>query len=360
MATRGPGRKAATLADVAAATGLSPAAVSLALRGKPGVSDESRVKILEASRRLGYRPLSSISRHHNGPVTVTLVIRALHGDSPDANRFYGPVLAGIEERCRRLHIRLMFAIMPVDEHNYPIEIPHAVTEHETDGLILVGAHFGPHNAGLLRGDPPAVLVDAYAEEEGVYDSIDTDNVYGGRTAIRYLIGRGHRDIAILGTAPDAFPSIRERRLGYAQALAEAGLAPHYVDVPYYEHEQAAAAAVEYIRAHPEVTAVFCANDLVAVTFIQAARPAGIDVPAQVSVIGFDDIDLASFISPALTTMAVDKPGMGRLAVSLLSHQIEVEKRCVTATLVRPELIVRETVRTLDPAPRPLGTAAAMR
>jgi LacI family transcriptional regulator len=357
---RGPGRKAATLADVASATGLSQAAVSLALRGKPGVSDETRAKALEAARRLGYRPAPGVARTHGNPLTVTLVIRALHGDSPDANRFYGPVLAGIEERCRRLHIRLMFAIMPVDEHNRPVEIPHTVTDHQTDGLILVGAHFGHQNLDLLRGTPPAVLVDAYAEEEGVYDSIDTDNVYGGRTATRHLVEHGHRHIAILGTAPDAFPSIRDRRLGYEQALAEAGLVPHFIDVPYYEHEKAAAAGVEYLRGNPEITAVFCANDLVAVTLIQAARPAGIDVPGRISVVGFDDIDLASFISPALTTMAVDKPGMGRLAVSLLWHQIEVEKRCVTATLVRPELIQRETVRTLAPSEADAFAAASMR
>lgn len=349
---RGPGRKVTTLADVAAALELSPAAVSLALRGKPGVSEATRTRVMEVSRSLGYQPVSTPGRHHQGPLTVTLVIRALHGDSPDANRFYGPVLAGIEERCRRLHIRLMLSIMPVDQHNHPLEIPHSVTDQLSDGLILVGAHFP---AGRFLGDgQPAVLVDAYAED-GAFNSVDTDNVYGGRTAVNHLIRNGHRDIAILGTEADAFPSILDRRRGYEQAINEAGLALHYIDVPYYEHERAAAAAIEYLGANPRVTAIFCANDLVAVTFVQAARQAGIVVPDQISVIGFDDIDLASIMSPALTTMAVDKPGMGRLAVTLLAHQLEVGKKCVTATLVRPELIERETVRTIKAAPRLIAT-----
>jgi DNA-binding LacI/PurR family transcriptional regulator len=109
--------------------------------------------------------------------------------------------------------------------------------------------------------------------------------------------------------------------------------------------------VAYLQAHPEITAVFCANDAVAIGLIQAATQAGIAVPDQLSVIGFDDIDLAGFVSPALTTMAVDKVGMGRMAVTLLSHRLEVGKECVTQTLVRPTLMERDTVRTLEPLAR---------
>jgi LacI family transcriptional regulator len=346
---RGNGRKVATLADVAAAVGVSPAAVSLALRGKPGVSETTRQRIVDASRSLGYRPLSHTTRHHQGPLTVTLVIRALHGDSPGANRFYGPVLAGVEERCRRLHIRLMLAIMPVDQYNHPIEVPHSVTDRLSDGLIFVGAHFATALSPLLEGAPPTVLVDAYAEE-GEFDTVETDNILGGRAAVEHLVSRGHRNIAILGTDPEAFPSILLRRRGYEQAMAEAGLTPRYIDAPYYEHEAAAAAAISYLCANPSVTALFCANDLVAITFILAAKQAGISVPERVSVVGFDDIDLAGFVSPTLTTMAVDKVGMGRLAVTLLAHRVDVGEECVTSTLVRPQLIERESVRTIELSP----------
>ena len=290
-------------------------------------------------------------------MTVTLVIRALPDARPDANVFYGPILSGIDERCRGLNIRLMFATMPVDEHNHPLEIPASMTDRRTDGLILVGADFGPRWASLLRGGkPPAVLVDGYAEDE-VLDSVDIDNTFGARAAVRYLMGRGHREIAIVGTAPDAFPSVRERRVGYEQALSEARLTPHFIDVPYYDHERSAAAALRYVIENPQVTALFCANDLVAITFVQIARAAGISIPDQVSVVGFDDIDLARIIAPALTTMAVDKPGMGRLAVTLLLHQLEVGKVCGAKTLMKPALVERATVRTLD---RPARTVVPSR
>ena len=338
-------RKATTIDDLAAALDLSPAAVSVALRGKRGVSSATRARVLEASAAMGYQLASTAPRRRRDPMTVTLVIRALP-EMPTTNVFYGPILAGIEERCRGLDIRLVFAIMPVDERNHPLELPRSVTDHPTDGLILVGADIGTRWTSLLRlGAVPAVLVDGYAEDNSLA-AVDIDNASGARIAVRYLIGRGHREIAIVGTAPNAFPSVRERRVAYEQAVSEAGLTPHYVDVPYYDHERAAEAAVRYVLAHPEVTAIFCANDLTAITFLQAARVAGVSVPDQVSVVGFDDIDLAGIVLPGLTTMAVDKPGMGRLAVTLLLHQLEIGKIAGSTTLVKPTLVERATVRTI--------------
>ncbi len=346
--------KATTIDDLAAALGLSPAAVSVALRGKRGVSSATRARVIEAAAKMGYQPTSTPFRRSRDPMTVTLVIRALP-ERPTTNVFYGPILSGIEERCRGLDIRLVFGIMPVDERNHPLEVPRLVTDHPTDGLILVGADIGTRWTSLLRvGAVPTVLVDGYAEDNAL-DTVDIDNASGARTAVRHLMSRGHREIAIVGTAPNAFPSVRERRVAYEQVVCEAGLTPRYVDVPYYDHERAAAAAVQYVTAHPEVTAIFCANDLTAITFMQAARVAGISVPDQVSVVGFDDIDLASIIFPGLTTMAVDKQGMGRLAVTLLLHQLEIGKIAGSTTLVKPTLVERATVRTIDREAPEVGT-----
>ena len=346
------GTKPATLADVAAAVSLSPAAVSLALRGKVGVSEATRTRVFDAAKTLGYRPIAGVSRQHQKQMTIGLVIKAVYGDAPEANRFYAPVLAGIEESCRAHRMNLMLATMPVDEHYYPMEVPRIVTDRTCDGLIVVGAHLSRATAELLRHAPPSVLVDAYSDDDAfAFDSIATDNIGGARTAIGHLVSKGHRNIAILATEPQTFPSILQRRRGYKQVLSEAGLARHYIDAPYWPPESAAVVGVAYLQAHPEITAVFCANDAVAISLIQAATQAGIAVPDQLSVIGFDDIDLAGFVSPALTTMAVDKVGMGRLAVTLLSHRLEVGKECVTQTLVRPTLMERDTVRTLEPLAR---------
>jgi LacI family transcriptional regulator len=344
MRTR-TGRRSATLADVAAAVGCSSAAVSLALRGEPGVSDATRERVVAAARTLGYHPPAGLARKRQKPLTIGLVIKAVNGDSPEANRFYAPVMAGIEESCRRHKMDLMLATMPVDQHYYPIEVPRIVTDRTCDGLIVVGAHLSQATAEILRDAPPVVLVDAYAEDDA-FDSVAADNIGGSRTAVEHLVAQGHREIAMLGTEVGAFPSILQRRRGYEQVVDELGLVRHYIDTPYWPPESAADAGVAYLRAHTEVTAVFCANDAVAVALLQAARQSGIAVPDNVSVMGFDDIDLASFVSPALTTMAVDKIGMGRIAVTLLTHRLELEKDFVTQTLVRPQLVVRQSVRRI--------------
>jgi LacI family transcriptional regulator len=353
------GRRLATLADVAAVVGCSSAAVSLALRGEKGVSDATRERVIAAARNIGYQVSAGTSRKRQKPLTIGLVIKALHGDSPEANRFYAPVMAGIEESCRRHKMDLMLATMPVDQHYYPLEVPRMVTDRTCDGLIVVGAHLSQATAEILKDAPPVVLVDAYAEDD-TFDSVATDNVGGARIAVEHLVARGHREIAILATEPQAFPSILQRRRGYEQAIAEAGLNPRYIDAVYFPPEAAAEAGVQYLKAHPETTAVFCANDAVAIALLVMARQAGISVPEQLSVVGFDDIDLAGFVSPALTTMAVDKVGMGRIAVTLLAHRLDLGQTCVTQTLVRPTLVERETTRTLEPVVRRTDAAPVLR
>jgi LacI family transcriptional regulator len=350
---------AATLADVAAAVGLSPAAVSLALRGKAGVSDATRHRVMEAARSLGYRPVPVVARQRQKPMTIGLVIKAVHGDSPEANRFYAPVISGIEESCRNHGMDLMLATMPVDQHYFPIEVPRIVTDRTCDGLVVVGAHLSRATSDILEAAPPCVLVDAYAEDDP-FDSVCADNVNGARAAVAHLLASRHRNIAILGTEPQAYPSILQRRHGYEQAMTDAGLNPRFIDSPYWPPEMAASMGVEYLRSHPDVTAVFCANDAVAIALIQAAHQAGMEIPGRVSVVGFDDIDLASFVSPMLTTMAIDKVGMGRISVTLLAHRLELGKECVSHTFIRPQLIDRQSVRLLDPSPADRELPARLR
>lgn len=343
--TRNDGRKRVTLADVAQVAGVSPAAVSLAIRGEPGVSRETRDRVVETARRLGYRGTARSTPRRTRQLTIGLVIKAPHGDAPEVNRFYAPVMAGIEEICRIREVDLLFAAMSVDEEYYPLEVPRLVTERACDGLIVVGAHLSHGTTVLLEDGPPAILVDAYAEDVA-FDTVVSDNVGGARAAVEHLIANGHREIALVGSRPDSFPSILQRRRGYEQAMAEAELKPHFVDALHRTPDVAGAVGVQYLTAHPEVTAAFCCNDNVAVALIQGAQRAGIDVPGALSVVGYDDIDLARYVSPQLTTMAVDKLGMGRLAVTLLLHRIEFGQAAMTVALSRPRLVERGSVRSL--------------
>ena len=356
---RRSGRRPVTLTDVADAVGLSPAAISLALRGKEGVSEATRARIVEAARALGYKPAAGVSWRHQKPMTIGLIMKAVHGDAPDANRFYGPVMVGVEEACRAHHMDLMLTTMPVDEHYYPIEVPRIASDRTCDGIIVLGARLSPTTSDILRSAPPCVLLDSYTDDDS-FDSVAADNVGGAKTAVRHLIGLGHRNIAILATEPQSFPSILQRRRGYDQVIAEAGLTPRYIDVRHWPPDSAAMVGIDCLKTQPDISAVFCANDAVAVALLQAAKQAGFEVPERISVVGFDDIDLAGFVSPGLTTMSVDKTGMGRIAVMLLAHRLELGKECVTQTLVRPTLVQRQSTGPVALAARSVEAAAALR
>jgi len=256
------------------------------------------------------------------------------------------VLAGIETACRRQQINLLYATVPVDEDNHPQELPRMLLEGHLDGLLLVGAFVDATIARLMqRRATTTVLVDAYAAENS-YDSVVSDNFRGAYQAVDHLLRRGHRHIGVVGSMPNAYPSIEERRRGYLRALRDRGIADHYFADSHLTREQAAAAASDLLRRHPCVTALFCCNDETAIGVMQAAPSLSRRIPDELSIVGFDDIDLAAHVAPALTTMSVDKVSMGRMAVQLLAQRVEFpDASCVTAVL-RPTLVERQSVRSI--------------
>jgi LacI family transcriptional regulator len=334
-----------TLENIARESGVSLATVSLVLRDKPGINEETRKHVLDAARALGYRRRTQTeSAAPQALQQVGLIIKAREGDQPRSNQFYAPVLAGIDDTCRKRHINLLYATVMVDLDNHPQDLPRMLLEDQLDGVLLVGA-FVDHTIERLiqRRHTPVVLVDAYATTSD-YDAVVTDNFRGGYEAVTYLIQRGHHHIGMVGSMPDAYPSIAERRRGYIQALLDHDIPERYFADSHLTREEAAESTLELLKRWPEVTALFCANDEIAVAAMQAARAAGKRLPDDLSIVGFDNIDLAEHLTPALTTMNVDKTSMGRLAVQLLSHRAEFpDSNCVT-TVLRPTLIERQSVR----------------
>jgi LacI family transcriptional regulator len=341
-------RQKVTLEAIARESGVSLATVSLVLRDKPGINDETRRRVLDAARALGYhRRLKAVRSAPHVLGQVGVIVKARPGDQPYSNQFYAPVLAGIEAACRKQQINLLYATVPVDLDNHPQDVPRMLLEDQLDGVLLIGA-FVDHTIEQLiqRRGTPVVLVDAYATS-GYYDAAVTDNVRGAYEAVTYLIQQGHRQIGMVGSLPDAFPSIEERRRGYIQALLDHDIPERYFADSHLSHEEAAESTAELLRRYPGVTALFCGNDVTAVAAMQAARAHGRRLPEDLSIVGFDNIDLAEHITPALTTMHVDKAGMGRLAVQLLANRAEFpDAGCATAVL-RPTLVERQSVRPVD-------------
>jgi len=192
---KGPSRKGTTLADVAAASGLSASAVSLALRGRGGVSEATRARIEEIADKLGYQQKASSAKRSRTWRTIGLLIRTIHDSTLRDNVFYGPIMAGIEENCRAHHMNLMLQVMAHD-HFHPVEFPPIVTDKSCDGLIVMGLDLSEDESEILRTGHPAVLVDAYSESNAI-DSVVIDNVRGAQTAVEHLVALGHREIAVL-------------------------------------------------------------------------------------------------------------------------------------------------------------------
>ncbi len=334
-----------TIADIAKASNVSPATVSLVLRDKPGVGDQTRQRVLEAARTLGYVPPATLPRNSMAAQlkNIGLIMKVDRSDPPDINHFYSPVVTGIEAVCRQQNSHLIYANLPVDDHNQPLELPRLLTDTQIDGLLMVGMEL---TKGLLahlqqRG-LPIVLVDGYADS-AEFDSVVTDNVSGGRAATAHLIAQGHRHIAIVGSTPDAYPSIRERREGYILEIEKQGLNPIFGDC-VLRPEAAEKVSAEILQTHPETTAFFACNDETALAIMKTMQKLGKRVPTDIAVIGFDNILLSQYITPALTTMRVDKMGMGRLAAQLMFNRLNHPLSANVNAVIRPQLIERESVR----------------
>lgn len=344
-------RSKVTIDDIARRCGISQTTVSLVLRDKPGIGAETRQRVLATAKELGYRRRSSapLTPGHT-PLNIGLVVRSR--DQSDSGRlagldsFYATVLAGIESTSRSQQMNLLYATLPVDEANRPLDVPAHLLTQGLDGLLLAGAFSAATVAEIAsRSAAPIVLVDApfgsYA-----HDAIVCDNRAGTYSAVGYLIERGHKQIAFIAPPAGADPNLDQRRGGYEKAIREYGLEPFKAQMNAYD---ATAATVELLQRHPTVTALVACNDFCAIETLRAAQAMGRSVPDSLSIVGFDDIELAGLVVPALTTMAVDKVTMGSLAVQTLSFRLTRPDAARILTVLQPELVERASVISAPPA-----------
>lgn len=341
--------KKITLRDIASEAGVALSTVSQALNNKPNVSADMRQHILEVAEALGYRPKIELVAGDFSPLkTVGLITRSQPKDPLMINPFYSPIIAGAERECQIHNINLMYANLEVDKRNHATKLPAMIVDEMIDGLIIVGAFLEQTIVDMRRRTKRnIVLVDAYTSDDLVFDSVLIDNFNGAYTAVSYLIEKGHTHIGLIGSQPDAYPSILEREQGYLNALHQNNIAHTYIEPCDLERDDAFEATLRLLERAPHVTAIFGCNDNVAIGAMRAIQALGLSVPADVSVIGFDDIDLARAFVPALTTMYVDKSYMGQLAMRHLSDRRQYPERPTIKSLMSTRLIERDTVKDLN-------------
>jgi LacI family transcriptional regulator len=329
--------------DIAQLCGVSMATVSLALNNKPGVSQSTRARILEIAGELGYPASPSPTQAKDRQLTtVGMVIKTDPDIIPQANPFYSKIIVGIEDVCRRDGINLLFSTLPVDKDNRPVEVPQLLFNESVDGLLLVGTFVDKTITSISsRRMPPIVLVDGYSDTES-FDTVVSDNFRAAYQAVTYLIERGHRHIGLVGSEPNCYPSLKERRNGYLRALKDNQINHTYSADFNIINSHGYEETILLLQEHPEITALFCINDDVGSAAIRAVQDQGRCVPEDISIIGYDDTYIAVNTRPALTTMHVDTLAMGRAAVRLLSLRMDNPESARMTLTIHATLVERES------------------
>jgi DNA-binding LacI/PurR family transcriptional regulator len=332
-----------TINTIAEACKVSPTTVSLVLNDKPGISSETREVVLGVARDLGYIPSShTVGRLNQRLSTVGMVVKTEPGLIPLSNPFYSQIIAGVDDTCRDMGISLLFGMLPVNRHNQPVNVPPILENSQVEGLLMVGT-FIDETVYAIAGDRslPIVLVDGYSDTNS-YDMVVSDNYQASYQAVQHLIKNGHRHIGLIGGEPGCYPSIAERRKGYRDALEDKGITHSYTADFNINRSQGETETALLLADNPQITALFCVNDNVALGAIRAAQKLNKRVPDHISIVGYDDTYLATTVSPHLTTVHVDTLAMGRAAVHLLSMRLEKPDAARLTVTIHSELIERES------------------
>jgi LacI family transcriptional regulator len=333
------GKKRITIAEVAAAAGVSMMTISRAVNGRDGINEETRQRILKIAADLGYRP------NHMARGLVTHQTSTLGLVMPDvANPFFSQIARSAEEIAYK-HNYNLFLMNTGEDGEREKEAINSLIEKEIDGTILCSSRLSQEEMlPLLEMLPAAVLVNRDLDLPDMrVASLNVNDCHGTQISLDYLVQHGRKNIALL--AGPRFSVSGQRRLeGYQIALREHGLAflPEYVEYCAPTTQGGEAAGLHLFENYPAVDAVIAFNDLVAVGVLRACQATGRKVPEHVAVIGADDIPLAALISPSLTTLHVDLSTIGEQAMFALLHLINSPSEPPQKIVVEPELVIRQS------------------
>lgn len=330
--------KRTSIKDVAKAAGVSITTVSRALNGYDDVSIKTRAAIEEIARQLNYAPNMN-ARSLGGMTETTIALLVSDLQPKDESGLAFGIISGLYRVCAEYNCEFILLATNFNSQE-KITYLQLCRKKNIDGVVVMGLRTeDPYYHEVLESQIPCVLIDIDVEAAHTC-SVSVDNVKASEEAVRYLLSQGHRKIAMMNGASVAAVS-KERLTGYANALLKQGLLLNLEYVVYgdFKEQKAEEEGQKLLTAYPEVTAIFCASDLMAIGVIRAAEKLGLKIPEELSVIGFDDIPVAAYVYGGITTIRQNPYEMGRLAGKTICEMLEshIEPRHLYAPY---EFIVR--------------------
>ncbi|MFD0712007.1 LacI family DNA-binding transcriptional regulator [Paenibacillus sp. GCM10027626] len=336
-----------TIKDIAKAAQISVTTVSRALNGHDDVNEATRERIKAIAQQLGYSPnIAARSLISKKTHTLGLLLSNVTRASSKDNIAY-QALCGMNDRAGALNYDLvLFSTTPQKQKVKSYKT--LCQERGVDGVIIMGMRLDdPYLKEIVRSEIPCVLIDIPLQGPNV-GYVTSANEEGAYTAVAYLLQANHRRIGMINGHTQADVSLHRLR-GYKRALDEAAVPfdDSLVADGGFSENGGKESALQLLKRHPDLTALFCASDLMALGAMQAVRELGLRIPEDISIIGFDNIDVTAYCTPALTTVHQHTYELGEQAAQMLIDLLE-NRGNNHHTVLATELVVRDSVM---PRPR---------
>lgn len=332
----------ATMKDIARLAGVSTSTVSHVINKSRFVSDEIAERVNNAAQQLNYAP-SALARSlkMNRTKTIGMLV------TTSTNPFFGEVVKGVERSCYHQGYNLILCNTEGDNQRMKASI-NTLLQKRVDGLLLMCSTLEGERLDVFDRYPdiPIVVMD-WGPILFASDKIQDNSLQGGYIAAKHLIECGHKEIGCI-TGPLIRHQAQMRYEGYKRALAEAGIAinPDWIVESDFECEGGYQAFEKLYQRGKLPSALFVSNDMMAMGVIQAASQRGLRVPDDLSLIGYDDVHIAKFMTPALTTIHQPKYRLGKAAIDTLLYRLENPDTTAQVVQLEPTLVVRNSVRKL--------------
>ncbi len=328
------GRSRPTIRDVARRAGVSKSLVSLVVRGDDRVSEERRQAVLDAISDLNYRP-NAMARGLVQRRTRIIGVMISNFRNP----FFADVVAGVQHQASERGYKALFSTGD-RQHELEQAAIESLLELRVDGLIFASSRIDDEAIFRFGGTAPLVVLNRQTTDTAS-DSITNDNHAGARMAVEHCASLGHRRIAHIRGAQGA--AARERLEGYEETMRRLGFERHLLAVEGgYNEAGGSRGARELVERRPLPTAVFAANDLCAIGALNAFEEAGMRIPEDVSIVGYDNTSLAALRHVSLTSIHQPGEEMGRVAVDLMFERIHEGRTEPRHDVITPSLVVRST------------------